>query len=343
MGRTFLKHFIEFAVFGMVFCGPVLGADEVGKVVSIAGKVMARIELKDVKGAGAKVRFLKPADSVFHGDVINTDSNGSVKILFKDQSIMDIGQSSLFKVDRFEHTGSVEDRKIEMSLGYGKIRAAINQKVGTLGKFKIKTRAATMGVRGTEFYVMSEMESTAGQDPEGAKEPTPRTRIVVTEGKVEVQEAKVPGSSMPAPKPVELIPGEKFTAILDQLEPGETNRAPASVSPVEKVAPEEMKTIVQDVKLKDATFAQAISIESPESSAPAGSGSSGAPGSFAGAETMAVIKETLLATPEIRAPAPPPGGFGVPGGPAFQPAFNGNFLPGFITAPLVRLNVIIKP
>jgi hypothetical protein len=57
---------------------------------------------------------------------------------------------------------------------------------------------------------------------------------------------------------------------------------------------------------------------------------------------MAIIKETILSKPEIQSPAPPVGGFAVPGGPLAQPNSNGNFLPGFITTPLVRLNVIIK-
>jgi hypothetical protein len=298
------------------------------------------------------VRYLKPADPVYREDVINTDSNGSVKILFQDQSIMDLGQSSLFKVEQFENKGKSEDRKVEMSLSYGKIRAAINQKIGTLGKFKIKTRAATMGVRGTEFYVMSDIDSNVvgresrGNSSAGASE-VPQTKIVVTEGKVEVAAARGPEASAGFEKPVAVLPGEKFTATLDLNEDHAGARSPASVPVVEKVAPEEMKAVVSDVKLKDTTFVQAIQIEAPPP-AVSSDGTSGKGGqvamasAFGGAETLSAIKDTIMAKPEIKNPAPPVGGFAVPGAPVIQPNFTGNFMPGFITKPLVKLNIIIR-
>jgi hypothetical protein len=345
MKRTNHNHYRGFYLFLVLFCPQAWGQSEVGKVVSLTGKVMARIEAKGQSSRKIpKVRFLKPADPVFREDVINTDSNGSVKILFQDQSIMDLGQSSLFKVEEFENKPNPEERKVEMSLGYGRIRAAINQKIGTLGKFKIKTRAATMGVRGTEFYVMSEIEdSPAGKGSEGTSgtDQSLKTQVVVTEGKVEVSAPKGSEPSAGFAKPVEVLPGEKFTASLDLVEDKDSGRAPASVaSAVEKVAPEEMKTVVDQGKLKDTTFTQSIQIEAPTNSS---SDSKGSPAiAFAGSETMSIIKESILSKPEVQSPAPPVGGFAVPGGPLAQPNSNGNFLPGFITTPLVRLNVIIK-
>ena len=266
----------------------------------------------------------------------------SIWELFNDKSIMDLGQSSLFKVEEFESRENPEERKVEMSLGYGRIRAAINQKVGNLGKFKIKTRAATMGVRGTEFYVISEIEENpAGKESKSGtlgSDPALKTQVVVTEGKVEVSAAKGGEASSRFESPVEVLPGEKFTASLNLGGSQEGGRYPASVASVEKVAPEEMKSVVSEGKLQDTTFAQSIQIEAPASSDSRGS----AAVSFAGSETMAIIKETILAKPEIQNPSPPVGGFAVPGGSTTQPSFNGNFLPGFITTPLVRLNVIIR-
>jgi hypothetical protein len=102
MKRTNHNHYRGFYLFLVLFCPQAWGQSEVGKVVSLTGKVMARIEAKGQSSRKIpKVRFLKPADPVFREDVINTDSNGSVKILFQDQSIMDLGQSSLFKVEEF--------------------------------------------------------------------------------------------------------------------------------------------------------------------------------------------------------------------------------------------------
>jgi len=351
MKRTNVRKIYSFAVLVGLLSSTAWGETEVGKVVSVSGKVMARVESKgSSRRRLPQVRYLKPSDAIYLEDVINTDSNGSVKILFEDQSIMDLGQSSLFKVEHYENKGKSEDRKVEMSLSYGKIRAAINQKIGTLGKFKIKTRAATMGVRGTEFYVMSDIESNVvGKESRAASSAetseVPQTKIVVTEGKVEVAAAKGPEASAGFEKPVAVLPGEKFTATLDMNEAGV--RSPASVPVVEKVAPEEMKTVVSDVKLKDTTFVQAIQIEAPPPAATT-DGASGKGGqvamasAFGGAETLSAIKDTIMAKPEIKNPAPPVGGFAVPGAPVIQPNFTGNFMPGFITKPLVKLNIIIR-
>lgn len=342
-------------VFGVLGSTALLSAHaetEVGKVVNVSGKVMARVESRSAsRKAIPKVRQLKPSDPVFLEDVINTDSNGSVKILFGDQSIMDLGPSSLFKVEEFKNSGEPSDRRVEMSLSYGKIRAAINQKIGPAGKFKIKTRAATMGVRGTEFYVMSDIEESVdvGRESrsEGAQSQAsgaPKTQVVVTEGKVEVAAAKTTPSGTSFQKPVEVLPGEKFTATL--VEPNLLSggdRVPASAEApapvVEKVAPEEMKAVVSEVKLVDTTFSKAIQIDVPKSE-------NGAPlpalESLAGKETLAIIKDVVLSKPEIRNPAPQLTGLPIPGAPTVQSNFNGNFLPGFITGPLVRLRVNIR-
>src|SRR4051794_3578378 len=68
-----------------------------GKVVSIDGKVLIRQD----DGQSAAVD-LKPGDQVKEGDVINTSSNGKVKLLLEDKTILDLGPSALFKVQKFK-------------------------------------------------------------------------------------------------------------------------------------------------------------------------------------------------------------------------------------------------
>jgi hypothetical protein len=317
---------------------------------------MARIEKKDQGRKGIpQVRVLKPGDSIFREDVINTGSEGSVKILFSDQSIMDLGPSSLFKVDQFESGSDPKKRKVEMSLAYGRVRAAINQKVGSEGKFKIKTRAATMGVRGTEFYVMSDiLSSIAGKESKGeAAASAPKTQVLVTEGKVEVTTPKAAGPKAPE-RTLAVLPGEKVTVSTPEASKpssSEAVRMPASAPPlvVEKATPEEVKTVVSEVKLKDVTFAQAVkvdltpspdrkpaSLEAPSAGIPAYVG-------FTGAETLAVIKDTLLAKPELNAPVLAAGSFVIPGAAGAGQGFNGNFKPGFNDERrLVHLRIHLK-
>lgn len=353
MKSIFIKNLIVFNCLGWI-CATGAGASGgVGKVVSLTGRVMARIEGADRGRQGVpKMRQLKPGDDIFREDVINTASDASVKLMFHDQSIMDLGQSSLFKVEQYEPASKPEERKVAMSLSYGRIRAAINQKVGSQGSFKIKTKAATMGVRGTEFYVLSDISSSmAGKesksDPE-VKAPA-KTQVVVTEGKVEVEKPK--GSALaPAEKPVAIMPGEKFTAMVElpktdmkedrKIASTATALAATVSTTVEKVSPAEMKSVINEVKLKDTTFAQAIQIDPTPAGGGKADGSVPGVGGLGGSETLAAIKDSILSKPELNQP---PGGanFAVPGVPMTQPGFNGNFMPGF-NGRLVKLHVIFQ-
>jgi hypothetical protein len=338
------------ALLGLLGTGTAFGVDApVGKVVSMQGKVVARVE-GTIAGL-ARLRYLKSGDSVYKKDLINTSSDGSVKILFNDESIMDVGPSSLFKVAQFDSAADSKDRRVEMGLEYGKVRASINQKLGARGKFILRTRAATMGVRGTEFYVMSDILGAPGgqPDPEQPKSEPVKTQVVVTEGKVEVAKT-VPPSAGPkereAAKPVEVNPGEKMTAVVETApqKKGEVPQGPPEVREppkVEKITPEEIKTVEAEVKLKDSTFAKAIVVE-PE----AEPGQSGLPqvqggkGSGVGGETLSAIQDMMAKNPG-NIEVPKAGELGIPGSFQAQPGFNGNFLPGF-NRPMAKLKVIFN-
>jgi hypothetical protein len=307
----------------------------VGKVVSIQGKVVARVD-GAITGL-ARLRYLKSGDSVYKKDLINTSSEGSVKILFQDESIMDVGPSSLFKVAQFDATADSKNRRVEMGLEYGKVRASVNQKLGPRGKFILRTRAATMGVRGTEFYVMSDIIGAPGgqPDPEQPKSEPIKTQVVVTEGKVEVSKPVSPtagAKEREAAKPVEVNPGEKVTAVVETSPPkkGEPSSSPPEVREppkVEKITMEEIKKVETEVKLKDATFAKAIVVEPS-----AEQGNSGLPqvqggqGSGVGGETLAAIQDMMAKNPG-NIEVPKAGELGIPGSFQAQPGFNGNFLP----------------
>jgi hypothetical protein len=156
---------------------------QAGKVVSVEGRVLIRQD-----GPNAGLVALKPGAQVREGDVINTASDGKVKLLLEDKTILDLGGSALFKVEKFE-ARSGGDRQVSLDMAYGTVRASVSQPVTAKGKFQIRTRTATMGVRGTEFIVQAPM----GQSPLGAAAPAGQaekpveTKVTVVQGKVEVK------------------------------------------------------------------------------------------------------------------------------------------------------------
>lgn len=207
--------------------------DYIARAVSVSGKVLVRGE-----GTGSvQMTFLKPGDKLGKGTIINTSSNGAVKLLMTDRTILDLGPSSLFKMNDYK-LGNVGDRQVDMSLDYGQVRASVNEKItSNKGKFTIRTKAATMGVRGTEFVVNAPIP--VGAMGAAAIEP-PKTSLTVMHGKVEVADVLQPS------KVVAVTPGFQFA------KSGETAGQVAQL-PVQDVA-----RIKSEAFQKDMTFSQTV-------------------------------------------------------------------------------------
>lgn len=159
--------------------------DAAGEVVTVQGKVMVRQEAD----AAAAPFQIKPGQNVYAGDVINTSSDGAIKILLKDKSIVDLGASSLFKVQGFVAKDGA-NREVDLDMKFGRLRVSVSRKIGEGGRFNVKTKAATMGVRGTEFVVNSQM----GDVRKG--ESAPKTEVTVLQGKVDVASPTASGGGI---------------------------------------------------------------------------------------------------------------------------------------------------
>src|SRR6185437_15211357 len=133
---------------------------------------------------------------------------------------LDIGASALFNVNRFQVNHGA-DRKVDLGMMYGTLRASVTKKIDPIrGRFRVHTPSATMGVRGTEFVIKTDVAQirnlgAAAQAADGqgggsvpiaqsasAQAPVPpKTEVVVIQGKVDVQthlEKPLSGSRSPA-------------------------------------------------------------------------------------------------------------------------------------------------
>jgi hypothetical protein len=180
-----------------------------GHIVNVAGKVRIR---KDGSKDTKDVRMARAGDVIMVGDIINTPSDGMIKLLMKDKSLMDLGPSSLFKVNSFQANAGA-DRQMESTIVYGSLRAAVTQQLQGRGSFKVRSPSATMGVRGTEFVVKSEMpdpksmssflngrSSFAGSGGLTSPSAPVKSEITVLQGQVELampKAPKIPSNSLP--------------------------------------------------------------------------------------------------------------------------------------------------
>jgi hypothetical protein len=294
---TFVKNDRNFKVFTrvctlLVFALsaiPSFAADEfVAQAVSVSGKVLVRGE-----GTGTvQMTFLKPGDKLYKGSIVNTGSNGAVKLLMTDRTIVDLGPSSLFKVNDYA-LNTVGDRKVDVSLDYGQVRTSVNEKItSNKGKFTIRTKAATMGVRGTEFVVSAPVPSGGSVQP-------PKTSLTVMHGKVEVA-----NTSGPAAAPMAVTPGMQFAKSGDG--PGQ----------VAQLNTQEVAQIKSDAFQKDMTFMQTVSFDASSNESSSSSSSSsqqsrgdqpadkaGEPPATGGSQTLESIATNVESTAKD---APPP-------------------------------------
>lgn len=117
----------------------------IGKITAIEGKVL--IERNNTK-IGAVLGY-----EIEEKDIISTQVNSKIKITFIDNTIITIGKESSLNVEEYIFNASTKEAKTELNV----LKGAFHTITGQIGKvnpdkFKLKTKSASIGIRGTEFY-----------------------------------------------------------------------------------------------------------------------------------------------------------------------------------------------
>jgi hypothetical protein len=112
---------------------------------------------------GNEVLHLKEGNSLQPKDELSTGPKQSVRIAFPDGSQIWVGSSTTIQVNSGVAEGGAKIQLVHMKEGTGRI--LVPKSYGTTKKIKfvVRTAAATMGVRGTDFVVDAK---SAGKDIE---------------------------------------------------------------------------------------------------------------------------------------------------------------------------------
>lgn len=137
------------ALAALVLCAlsppPALAAEAVGEVTHFRGDGTA--------AGGAPERSLALGVAIHMGDTIRTDASTRVEIVFADGTRLTLGDDSSLTVDRFVYGGAMAPGEVLLSLTAGVFRAVTGEVAKLTGApFRVRTPAATIGVRGTEFW-----------------------------------------------------------------------------------------------------------------------------------------------------------------------------------------------
>lgn len=118
----------------------------IGSVTIVEGEVFATREGKQIR--------LNLADKIEKNDFIETKINSKIKITFIDNTMITIGKESNLKIeDYFFDQNNKNGSKTELNITKGTFHTITGQ-IGKVNpsKFKLKTKNATIGIRGTEIY-----------------------------------------------------------------------------------------------------------------------------------------------------------------------------------------------
>ena len=140
---------VRLALWGLAWLclAPSLWAAPAGEVTHLSGPLFA------VRADGGQ-RVLSIRSAVESGDVLVTETNTYARIRFADAGEITLKPNSRFKVENF-HYDSAKPR--EDSAVFGLLKGGLRAVTGAVGKrgnqdsYQIKTQAATIGIRGTQF------------------------------------------------------------------------------------------------------------------------------------------------------------------------------------------------
>lgn len=132
----------------LVAAGPALASD-VGQVKTAKGTVHVE---RDGKRLPASVGM-----PIRQSDALVTGVDGSVGVTFSDNSLLSTGPNSVLVVDRYNFDSTTHAGRFDASLKKGTLAVVSGKMVKqSPDAMKVRTPAAIMGVRGTEFVVQVE-------------------------------------------------------------------------------------------------------------------------------------------------------------------------------------------
>jgi hypothetical protein len=140
-----MRHIAAVAVLALAVAAPAK-ANDVGEIKVARGTVHVE---RDGKRLPASVGM-----PIRQSDTLVTGADGSAGVTFSDNSMLSAGPNSVLVVDHYTFDSTTHAGKFDASLKKGSL-AVVSGKIvkQSPGAMRVRTPAAIMGVRGTEFVV----------------------------------------------------------------------------------------------------------------------------------------------------------------------------------------------
>jgi hypothetical protein len=140
-----MRHIVAAAILALAATG-FARAEDVGQIKIAKGTVQ-------VERDGARL----PAEvgmGIRQSDILITGADGSAGVTFSDNSLLSTGPNSVLVVDNYTFDSTTHAGQFDASLKKGTLAVVSGKMVKqTPGSMRVRTPAAIMGVRGTDFVV----------------------------------------------------------------------------------------------------------------------------------------------------------------------------------------------
>lgn len=140
-------------IVSLILVSSVVFANSVGTITALSGSASI------VRGGENIVATL--GATLNDKDSVATKENSKVQVIFNDETIVTIGKNSNFSIDEYLY----EENKTPTAK-FGLVAGAMNTITGKIGKvapdkFSVKTKTATIGIRGTNFAVEAKEDGSS--------------------------------------------------------------------------------------------------------------------------------------------------------------------------------------
>ena len=151
-----IRRFGQLACFMWLCFGMAAGAfsaaaaNDIGMVMNVEGELSA-------KGADGSLRPLKVWGKVLAGDTLFTGKDSYARVKFSDGGQISLKPTSQFKIEGYHY--DEQDPKKDAA-GFNLLKGGLRAISGAIGKrgdpdsYSVKTRTATVGIRGTKYGML---------------------------------------------------------------------------------------------------------------------------------------------------------------------------------------------
>ena len=157
---------------------------DIGMVMNVEGELSA-------KGADGSLRPLKAWGKVLVGDMLFTGKDSFARVKFSDGGQISLKPSSQFKIEGYNY--DEQDPKKDAA-GFNLVKGGLRAISGAIGKrgdpdsYSVKTRTATVGIRGTKYGVLFCQRDCENMPPPADGSPlSDGTHVDVLEGTIIVK------------------------------------------------------------------------------------------------------------------------------------------------------------